>query len=79
LALRQRGAAVTVADARKPPIGNDSRDGRMKREFLENVKLPVVTFEPQKVSGYNPAADKQQISVAGVMTLHGAKAFSGIV
>lgn len=52
--------------------GNDGRDGRMKREFLEVVKFPVATFEPQKVTGYIPAADSQQISVAGVMTVHGA-------
>lgn len=52
--------------------GNDGRDGRMKREFLEVVKFPVATFEPQKVTGYNPAADSQQISVAGVITVHGA-------
>jgi polyisoprenoid-binding protein YceI len=52
--------------------GNDSRDGRMKREFLEVMKFPVATFEPQNVSGYNPSLDGQQIAVSGTLTLHGA-------
>jgi polyisoprenoid-binding protein YceI len=52
--------------------GNDTRDGRMKRDFLEVPKFPVATFDAQKVTGYNPSADNQTISVDGTMTLHGA-------
>jgi polyisoprenoid-binding protein YceI len=52
--------------------GNDTRDGRMKREFLEVPKFPVATFDAQKVTGYNASADHQTITVDGTMTLHGA-------
>ena len=58
-------------DAGSGSSGNDTRDGRMKREFLEVTSFPVATFTPQKVSGFNPAASSQKISVAGTMTLHG--------
>ncbi len=51
--------------------GNDTRDGRMKRELLEVTSFPVATFTPQKVSGFNPTASSQKISVTGTMTLHG--------
>ena len=43
----------------------------MKREFLEVTSFPVATFTPQKVSGFNPTASSQKISVTGTMTLHG--------
>jgi polyisoprenoid-binding protein YceI len=58
-------------DAGSGSSGNDTRDGRMRREFLEVTSFPVATFTPQKVSGFNPAASSQKISVAGTMTLHG--------
>jgi polyisoprenoid-binding protein YceI len=55
--------------------GNDTRDGRMKNELLEAPKFPLATFEPQKVTGFNPAPDAangaRKISVAGNMTIHG--------
>ena len=51
--------------------GNDTRDGKMKRELLEVTSFPVATFTPQKVSGFNPTTSSQKISVAGTMTLHG--------
>lgn len=57
--------------------GNDSRDSRMKKEFLEVTRFPVATFEAQKViaqsgAGFDESAPSQTISVAGVLTLHGA-------
>jgi len=52
--------------------GNDGRDGKMKRDYLEIAKFPVATFEPQIVAGFNPAADAQKISVSGTFTLHGS-------
>lgn len=51
--------------------GNDTRDGKMKREYLEVPKFPVATFDAQKVTGYNPSADNQTVTVAGTMMLHG--------
>jgi polyisoprenoid-binding protein YceI len=63
--------------------GNDSRDGKMKKEFLEVTKFPVATFEPQMVSSQNPAsgqsqagfdekAQSQVITVDGTFKLHGS-------
>jgi polyisoprenoid-binding protein YceI len=52
--------------------GNDTRDGKMKRDYLETTKFPLATFEPQAVTGFNPAADTQKITVAGTFTLHGS-------
>jgi len=53
--------------------GNDTRDGRMKREYLEVTTFPVATYEPTKVTGYDPDKTVQKITVDGTMTLHGAK------
>ena len=62
---------LIAVDAGSGSSGNDTRDGRMKREFLEVTSFPVATFTPQKVSGFNPTASSQKISVTGTMTLHG--------
>jgi polyisoprenoid-binding protein YceI len=51
--------------------GNDTRDGKMKRDYLETGKFPMATFEVQKVTNFNPAADTQKITVSGIFTLHG--------
>jgi polyisoprenoid-binding protein YceI len=62
----------TIAvDVNSGASGNDTRDGRMKREFLEATNFPVATFEPQHVTGFDAASKSQKISVAGVMTVHG--------
>lgn len=57
--------------------GNETRDGKMKKEYLEVVRFPVATFEPQSVSGSTGVAfdekfGTQTISVTGSFTLHGA-------
>lgn len=57
--------------------GNDTRDGKMKREYLEVVKFPVAAFEPQLVKGstgmaFDEKFGTQTISVTGNFTLHGA-------
>jgi polyisoprenoid-binding protein YceI len=61
---------ITV-DVDSGASGNDTRDGKMKRDYLETAKFPVATFEPQKVTGFNPTAASQTISIVGVFTLHG--------
>lgn len=53
--------------------GNDSRDGKMKREYLEVPSFPVATFEVEHVNGYDAEKANQKITVNGTMTLHGAK------
>ena len=51
--------------------GNDSRDGKMKRDYLQAPSFPVATFQAQKVANFNPGAESQNISVSGIFTLHG--------
>jgi len=53
--------------------GNDTRDGKMKREYLDATTFPVATYEPDRVNGYDPQKPIQKITVNGTMTLHGAK------
>lgn len=57
--------------------GNDTRDGKMKQEYLDVVKFPVATFEPQLVSGstgmaFDEKFGTQTVSVTGNFKLHGA-------
>ncbi len=57
--------------------GDDRRDGKMKREYLEVIKFPVATFEPRLVTGstgmaFDEKFGTQTISVTGNFTLHGA-------
>ncbi len=52
--------------------GNDTRDGKMKKEYLDVLAFPVASFEPQHVSSFDPAAGWQKLTVNGTMTLHGA-------
>jgi len=53
--------------------GNDTRDGKMKREYLQVPSFPVATYEVDHVNGYDPQKPIQKITVNGTMTLHGAK------
>lgn len=53
--------------------GNDTRDGKMKREYLEVPKFPVASYEVTQVNGYDPQKPIQKITVNGTMTLHGTK------
>jgi len=62
-----------VVDTGSGASGNDSRDGKMKREYLEVPSFPVATYEVEHVNGYDPEKAIQKITVNGPMTLHGAK------
>ncbi|MFC5862009.1 YceI family protein [Acidicapsa dinghuensis] len=64
-------------DATSGESGNDTRDGKMKREYLEVGQFPVAMFEPHLVTGSTGVAfdekfGTQTISVSGNFTLHGA-------
>lgn len=57
--------------------GNDARDGKMKRDYLEVVRFPIATFEPHLVTGstgmaFDEKFGTQTISVTGNFMLHGA-------
>ena len=62
-----------VIDTGSGASGNDTRDGKMKREYLEVPSFPVATYEVSHVNNYDPQQTTQKITVNGTMTLHGAK------
>ncbi len=62
---------MIVVDTTSGASGDDTRDGKMKRDYLETAKYPTATFEPQKVTGFSAGAATQTIQVAGNFTLHG--------
>lgn len=62
-----------VVDTGSGASGNSSRDGKMKRDYLEVPSFPVATYEVEHVNGYDAEKSIQKITVNGTMTLHGAK------
>jgi polyisoprenoid-binding protein YceI len=62
-----------VVDTGSGASGNDTRDGKMKKEYLEVPSFPVATYEVSHVNNYDPQQTIQKITVNGTMTLHGAK------
>jgi polyisoprenoid-binding protein YceI len=62
-----------AVDTSSGASGNDSRDGKMKREYLEVPSFPVATYEVEHVNGYDAQKSIQKITVNGTMTLHGTK------
>jgi polyisoprenoid-binding protein YceI len=62
-----------VVDTGSGASGNDTRDGKMKRDYLEVPSFPVATYGIEHVNGYDPEKSIQKITVNGSMMLHGAK------
>jgi polyisoprenoid-binding protein YceI len=52
--------------------GNDTRDGRMKKDVLESAKYPEAIFHPAKITGFVNSGETQTITVEGMFTIHGA-------
>ena len=60
-----------VVDATTGKSGNDTRDGKMKKEILETRKFPSIVFAPQHVNGTVAQSGGSQVQLQGTMTLHG--------
>lgn len=67
------GAAsgLLVVDATSGDSGSKARDRKMHKDILESQKFPEISFAPQRIVGQVPLEGKSQITIEGVMTLHG--------
>lgn len=64
-------SGLLVVDATSGDSGSKARDRKMHKEILESDKYPEITFTPQHVRGQMPQEGKSQVTMDGVMTLHG--------
>ena len=62
-----------AVDLKSGKTGNDSRDKTMHKEVLEDDKYPLAVFRAEKVRGNVPTEGTAQITLDGVMSLHGAE------
>src|SRR4051794_17667627 len=60
-----------IVDATTGQSGNDTRDGKMKKEILETTKFSNIVFEPRHVNGIVAQSGGSQLQLQGTMTLHG--------
>ena len=67
------GAAsgLLVVDATSGDSGSKARDRKMHKDILESARFPEISFAPQRILGQVPLEGKSQITIEGVMTLHG--------
>ena len=64
-------SGLIVVDATSGDSGSKARDRKMHKEILESSKFPEITFAPQHVRGQIPSEGKSQLTMDGMMTLHG--------
>jgi polyisoprenoid-binding protein YceI len=64
------GGLIAV-DARSGDSGNKARDRKMHKEILESDKFSDITFAPQHVRGQILPEGNSQVTMDGLMTLHG--------
>jgi len=64
-------SGLLVVDATTGDSGSKARDKKMHGEILESAKYPEITFAPQHVRGQLLPEGKSQITIDGMMTLHG--------
>jgi polyisoprenoid-binding protein YceI len=60
-----------VVDALSGESGNDGRDKKMHQEILESPKFSEIVFIPSRIHGTIAPQGTSQITVSGVMKLHG--------
>ena len=64
------GGLIAV-DAGSGDSGNKARDRKMHKEILESDKFSDITFAPQHVRGQILPEGNSQVTIDGLMTLHG--------
>lgn len=72
--LDPQSGAVTgliVVDAASGQSGNETRDRKMHKEYLESSRYPAITFRPIHVAGNFDPGKEQSFIVDGVFNLHG--------
>ena len=60
-----------AVDLKSGKTGNDSRDKTMHKEVLEDDRFPLAVFRAERVRGNVPTEGTAQITLDGVMALHG--------
>ncbi|MFY9731693.1 MAG: YceI family protein [Candidatus Acidiferrales bacterium] len=60
-----------VVDALSGESGNEGRDKKMHQEILESPKFSEIIFIPRRVQGTIAPQGTSQVSISGVMKLHG--------
>jgi polyisoprenoid-binding protein YceI len=64
-------SGLLVVDATSGDSGSKARDRKMHKDILESEKFPEISFAPQRILGQVVLEGKSQITIEGVMTLHG--------
>jgi len=64
-------SGLVVVDATSGDSGNKGRDHKMNKDILESEKYPEITLAPHHIAGLLPQGGKTEVTIAGVMTLHG--------
>lgn len=64
-------SGLIVVDAASGESGNETRDRRMHKDFLESARYPAITFRPTRLTGAFDPAKEQSFVVDGIFTLHG--------
>ncbi len=60
-----------VVDALSGESGNEGRDKKMQQEILESPKFSEIIFIPSRIQGTIAPQGTSQVTVSGVMKLHG--------
>jgi polyisoprenoid-binding protein YceI len=62
-----------LIDLRRAVTGNRLRDHEMHTSVLETEQYPVATFRPSRVTGSFVPSGPSQLTLAGVLRLHGTE------
>ena len=64
-------SGAIVVDALSGESGNEGRDKKMHQEILESPKFSEIVFIPSRIQGTIAPQGTSQVTVSGVMKLHG--------